>query len=142
MPEVFKKDDFEISTYKRGLDTWSIYRFLTNSSWAKGVDYASVNKSIRNSLPFTMKKNGKLVGFARVVTDYTSLAYIADLFIIEEFRGIGLAKWLIEVILNHHDLKDVKKWMLATEDAHGLYEKYGFKKADNNLYMEKKSNSI
>ena len=82
--------------------------------------------AIKNSLPFGVYKSENLIGFARVVTDYATFAYLGDVFILEEFRGRGLSKWLMETILAHPDLQGFRRWILATRDAHALYEKFGF----------------
>jgi len=121
------KDNYLISTNRQKLDIFSIHRFLTQSYWSKGISVEKVKNSIFNSLCFGIYHGKKQIGFARVVTDYTLFGYLADLFIIEEYRGLGLAKWLMESIVNHPEIKDVRAIMLATKDAHGLYKKFGFK---------------
>jgi GNAT superfamily N-acetyltransferase len=122
----WSKGEFEISTDRERLDFETIARFLNSSYWAKGRSMERIRKSIEHSLPFGMYKAGRLIGFARVVTDYATFAWIADLFVLAEFRGQGLSKWLMEVILSHPELQGFRRWVLATKDAHGLYEKYGF----------------
>lgn len=120
----------EISTDKKRIDLTFIHGYLTRSYWSKGISIDKVEKAINNSLCFSVYDDGKQVGFARVTTDYTLFAYIADLFIIEEYRGKGLSKKLMSEIVNHNELKNIRAWMLATRDAHGLYEKFGFKKIE------------
>jgi len=121
--------DYKISTDKNKLDLKAIHDFLTNRSyWAKGRSFETVKRSIDNSLCFGMYDNSdRLIGFARVLTDYAVFAYIMDVFIIEDFRNKGLGKILLDNIMQHQDLQGLQRIMLATNDAHGLYEKYGFK---------------
>ncbi|MET0753864.1 MAG: GNAT family N-acetyltransferase, partial [Pyrinomonadaceae bacterium] len=82
--------------------------------------------AIKNSLPFGVYKGENQIGFARVVTDFATFAYLGDVFILEDFRGKGLSKWLMDVIISHPDLQNFRRWILATKDAHALYEKFGF----------------
>lgn len=105
-----------------------IQEFLANESyWAQGIPRSILEKCIENSLCFGVyDQEGKQVGFARVVTDYATYAYIADVFILEAQRGLGLSKWLMECIMSHPDLQGLRRWNLATRDAHGLYARYGF----------------
>ncbi len=139
MYENHLNGEYLITTNKAKFDVWMIYEFLRNAYWSKGIDYATVKKRIKNSLCFGIFHEKKQLGFARVITDYTSFAYLADVFIIEKYRGKGLGKWMLENILNHPELKDVKTWMLATKDAHGLYEKFGFSALDDpQKYMRKR----
>ena len=121
--------DYKISTDKNKLDIKAIHDFLTNSSyWAKDRSFEIVKRSIDNSLCFGMyDSKDRLIGFARVVTDYAIFAYIMDVFILEDFRNHGLGKKLMDYIMQHPDLQGLQRIMLATKDAHGLYEKYGFK---------------
>lgn len=122
------------------MDINLIHNFLTNSYWSQGVTKERVETAINNSFCFGVFDDNAQIGFARVTTDYAFFAYIADLFIIEEYRGRGLSKQLMEEILNHDKLKNIRSWMLATRDAHGLYEKFGFVKIeDTNRYMIKKN---
>ena len=121
-------ENFVICSEKSKLDIHTIYEYLSERSyWAKGRTLKTVQKSIDNSLCFGMyDQNNRLVGFGRVVTDYAVFAYILDVFILEEHRGTGLGKKLIDFIINFSELKDIKRWQLATADAHGLYKIYGF----------------
>ena len=128
------KNEFIISTDKDKLQVEFIHDYLSNESyWAKNIPVATVKKSIDGSCCFGLyiKKNENFsaasqIGFARVVTDYATFGYLADVFIVEEFRGKKLAIWLMEVIMSHPDLQGMRRWLLATKDAHGLYAKYGF----------------
>ena len=121
-------DSFIISPDKNKLDIQTIHRYLSERSyWAKGRTLETVQKSIENSICFGMyDQDEKLVGFGRVVTDHAVFAYIMDVFILEDHRGQGLGKRLIEYILNFPELRNLRRWQLATTDAHGLYRRYGF----------------
>ena len=119
--------DVVISDDKTRLDMAVIHAFLSGRSyWAKGVPIEIVERSIRNSLCFGMFKAGRQIGFARVVTDCATFAWLADVFIIEEVRGDGLGKKLVAAIMAHPELQGLRRFMLGTRDAHKLYEKYGF----------------
>lgn len=126
------KNEFIISTDKSKLDVLLIQNYLANESyWAKNIPFETVQRSIDGSFCFGLyqKENGSTtmqVGFARVVTDHATFGYLADVFVIEQFRGKGLSKWLVEEIMKHPDLQGLRRWMLATKDAHGLYTKFGF----------------
>lgn len=121
---------FIISTNKKKLKIFDIHRFLTSSYWAKGIPISVVRKQIDNSFCFGVYNDKKQVGYARIITDYIGFAYLCDVYIEEEFRGKGLSKLLMEEIVNHPKLKNIKTWMLSTKDAHRLYEKYGFRPLD------------
>ena len=136
----YNKNGFVISTDKRKLNLYVVHGFLTESYWSKGIAFDKVKKSIDNSFCFGVYEGKRQVGFARVVTDYTLFGYLADVFIIEEYRGRGLSKWLMECIVNHPDIKDLRVCLLATKDAHGLYEKFGFKPLEEpERYMKKRN---
>ena len=135
---IFSKDRFIISTEKEKLDLDFIHSFLTSSYWAEGISKGVIKRSIDNSLCFgvfvqmdSFGENEKQVGFARMITDKATFAYLADVFIIEEYRGLGLSKWLMEVIMSHPELQGLRRMMLATRDAHSLYEKFGFTQLTN-----------
>jgi GNAT superfamily N-acetyltransferase len=116
-----------ISTDQHRLDREAIHEFLRNSYWASGIPRTVVDESIENALCFGLYEGGKQVGFARVITDFATFAYLSDVFVIESHRGLGLSKWLMEVIMGHPQLQNLRRWMLATRDAHGLYEQFGFR---------------
>ena len=138
-----KRNGYEISTDKRKLDFKVIHNFLTNSYWSPGISLFQVKKAAQNSICFGVYHNKKQIGYARVITDSVRFAYLADVFIIEEYRRRGLSKWLMDLIMNHKDFKDINSWMLATKDAHGLYEKFGFKKIDEpERFMRRKRNNL
>ena len=104
-----------------------IHGYLERSYWARGIPRALVERSLRNSLGFGVYHGEELVGFARVVTDLATFAYIGDVFVLEPYRGHGLSKWLMECILAHPELQGLRRWMLVTRDAHPLYRKSGFR---------------
>ena len=127
MAHTWRRDEFEISDDRSRLDIKLIHEYLTTESyWATGRNVETVERSIENSLPFGVYKEGDQVGFARVLTDYATFAWIADVFVLNEYRGRGLSKWLMDVILAHPKLQGFRRWVLATKDAHELYRKYGF----------------
>src|SRR5258708_3876155 len=122
----YTRGDFTISTDRARLDLGVIHGFLSESYWAKGVSIDIVQRSIEHSLCFGVYYLKQQVGFARLITDYTTFAYLADVFIVEAYWGQGLSKWLMESILKHPDVQGLRRWMLATRDAHGLYKQFGF----------------
>jgi GNAT superfamily N-acetyltransferase len=126
MNTEWQQGEFTISTDKTRLDIDVIHRFLDNSYWAAGRSVETIRRSIENSIPFGIYKGRAQVGFARVITDYATFAWVADVFILEEHRGQGLSKWLMEVIITHPELQGFRRWVLATKDAHDLYRKFGF----------------
>lgn len=126
MKKNFKNGDYLISTEKSRLDLKVVHKYLSNSYWAKGRTLKTTRLTIKNSLCFGLYYKSSQIGYARVITDYATFAYLADVFILEEFRGRKLSVWLMKVILNYGELKSVKRWSLATKDAHKLYEKFGF----------------
>ncbi|GAA3519219.1 GNAT family N-acetyltransferase [Aquimarina addita] len=115
-----------ISTDNKLLDIDCIHQFLTNSYWAGGRSKEEVVKSIENSLNFGIYLDGNQIGFARILTDYTVFGYVMDVFILEKFRRKGYAHQLMKAIMNHKDLQQIQRWMLATKDAHRLYQQFGF----------------
>jgi|SRR5271154_4479202 len=128
------KEKFIISDEKNKLHAEYIHNYLSNKSyWAENIPLETVKKSIEGSICFGMyeKENEKQIGFARVVTDKATFAYLADVFIDEDYRGKGLSKWLMEVIMSYHELQGLRRWMLGTRDAHSLYEKFGFEALEN-----------
>jgi hypothetical protein len=122
----WQRGEFTISTDKARLELEVVHRFLTTSYWATGRSIETVRRSIENSIPFGVYKGDQQIGFARVITDYATFAWIADVFILEAFRSQGLSKWLMEVIISHPELQGFRRWVLATKDAHELYRKFGF----------------
>ena len=121
------KHAFYISTDKSKLDVGLIHQYLSlKSYWAKGRSIEVVIRSIENSICFGVYKGDDQVGFARVVSDNAVFAWILDVFVLESYRKHGLGKLLMEAIMDHPDLQNLQRWGLATEDAHGLYEQFGF----------------
>ncbi|MFY7997419.1 MAG: GNAT family N-acetyltransferase [Candidatus Kapaibacteriota bacterium] len=118
---------YTISTDPQKMDVEAIYAYLSRSYWAEGRTKATVEKSLRNSLNFgVFSPEDAQIGFARVITDYATFAYLCDVYILEEHRGKSLSKWLVETIMAHRDLQGLRRWSLATRDAHGLYAQFGF----------------
>jgi|ERR1700730_10131755 len=123
----WRRADFEITTDQARRDLDKIHTFLAlQSDWAKGIARPAIEKSVRNSLCFGLFHRRDQVGFARVISDRTTIAYLADVFVLPEYRGRGLAKWLMDCVVSHPDLQNLRRWILVTGDAHGLYRKYGF----------------
>lgn len=122
-----RHDTFLVTTDPARLNIDFIHGYLTRSYWSEGISREVVERGIANSLCFGVYEGDKQVGFARVVTDYATFAYLADVFIIESHRGKGLSKFLMECIVNDSRLQGLRRWVLGTRDAHGLYSQYGFK---------------
>jgi GNAT superfamily N-acetyltransferase len=118
---------YEFTCDKQRLDIEAIHAFLAQSYWSPGIPRAIVERAIANSLCFAVFQENKQIGFGRVVTDKATFAYLADVYILPEHRGKGLSKRLVEQVLQHPDLQGLRRMMLATLDAHGLYRKFGFK---------------
>ena len=110
------------------LDLVVVHGFLTQAYWSLGVSVETVRRSIEHSIPFGVYVDHRQVGFARVISDWTTFAYLSDVFIVPEARGQGLARFLLECILSHPDLQGLRTWALFTRDAHGLYERVGFER--------------
>jgi GNAT superfamily N-acetyltransferase len=124
----WSRDGYTVSTDRARLDMDMIGRFLAEEAyWSPGISRALVEKAIAGSMPFGLYgPDGAQAGFARVVTDGSLFAYLRDVFVLGAHRGKGLGMWLAESAINHPDLATVKRWMLSTSDAHGLYAKLGF----------------
>ena len=120
------KGDYSISTDPQRLDIDAVHAFLSRSFWAEGISKALVAKAAANSLCFGLFDGPSQVGFARVVTDRATFAYLCDVYVLESHRGLGLGKWLIETVMAHPDLQGLRRFQLVTRDAHGLYERHGF----------------
>jgi ribosomal protein S18 acetylase RimI-like enzyme len=121
------KGTYSISANPKRLDLDAIHGFLSRSFWAKGIPKKLVAKSIRNSLCFGVFHQREQVGFARVVTDRATYAYLCDVYILESHRGKGLSKRLVEAVMAHPDLQGLRRFQLVTRDAHGLYKRFGFR---------------
>jgi GNAT superfamily N-acetyltransferase len=138
----WRREGYLVSTDPGRLNLGVIHSFLKGSYWARGMPLEVVGRSVENSLCFGLYRGEEQVGFARVVTDRATFAYLADVFVLEGYRGRGLGKWLMEVVLSPPDLRDLRRWMLATADAHGLYRGYGFRELGSpEIFMERKDAS-
>lgn len=136
-PFEARRDDYLISTDPARLDVAAIHGYLTRSYWCAGIPREVVERSIRHSLCFGLYRNDAQVGLARVITDRATYAYLCDVYILEDHRGHGLGKWLMETVLSHPWLQGLRRFMLATRDAHGLYEQFGFRPlAEPQRHME------
>jgi len=122
-----ERPPYSISTDPARLDVNAIWAWLRESYWSPGIPRAAIESGIRNSIAFGIYEGRRQVGFARVITDRTSFAYLADVFVDPGARGRGLSSWLMEVIAGHPELQSLRRFLLATRDAHGLYEKHGFR---------------
>ena len=132
------RNEYTVSTEKGRLDLHMIHDYLTTSYWAAGIPFATVAHSIEHSLAFGIYTRDQQIGFARVITDYATFAYIGDVFVLKAFRGQGLSKWLMEIIMAHPELQGLRRWILLTKDAHGLYKQYGFTSVNApERYMER-----
>lgn len=119
---------YTISTALEDIDFDALHAFLSTSYWSRGIPSETMERSVRGSLPFVLRDAaGSLAGFARVITDRATFGYIGDLFVLPEHRGRGLSRRLMEAIMGHPELRNFRRWVLATSDAHGLYEKFGFR---------------
>ncbi|MGB6987954.1 MAG: GNAT family N-acetyltransferase [Candidatus Sulfotelmatobacter sp.] len=123
----YRRDEFLISTDRERLSLDVVHGFLTNCYWAKGIPREVVARSIEHALCFGIYDGeGAQVGFARVISDFATIAYVGDVFVVETHRGRGLGKWLMQCIVQHPALQNLRRWILTTRDAHGLYSQFGF----------------
>ncbi|WP_313600068.1 GNAT family N-acetyltransferase [Epilithonimonas vandammei] len=124
---MYDKNDIYISTDKSKMDIEIIHKYLSEESyWAKGISKEIVEKSVANSFCFGVFYHDRQIGFAKVITDFTTIAYLGDVFILDKFRRLGLSKLLMENIMNHPELQGLRRWILLTADAHELYKKFGW----------------
>ena len=141
--EEYIQENYVVSTDPSKLDLKVIHGYLSRSYWAEEIPFETVKRSVEHSLCFGVYALGKQIGFARVISDYTTFAYLADVFILEEERGKGLSKFLMECILKHKELQGLRNFSLMTQDAHSLYARYGFKNIPNpENFMAKKLSSL
>lgn len=127
MNREWQRGEYSISTDRDRLDIAGVHNFLSKSSyWAQGRDLETVKRSVENSLNFGLYKGEQQIGFARVVTDYATFAWLADVFVLDDYRGQGLGRWLVQVIISHPELQRFRRWVLATKDAHEIYRQFGF----------------
>lgn len=122
----YRKGKFTVSTDRRRLDLDVIHGYLKDCYWAQGISREVMARSIRNSLCFGLYTRGKQIGFARVISDFATYAYLGDVFVLDSFRGQGLGKWLMECVMRDPSLQGLRRWSLVTRDAHGLYSQFGF----------------
>jgi GNAT superfamily N-acetyltransferase len=129
IPSIFEqhRGQFFISTDKSRLNLDVIHEFLVHSYWSANIPRETVARTIENSMCFGIYSGDKQIGFARIISDYATFAYLADVFVLEEYRGKGLSKWMMQCIVEHPDLQGLRRWVLGTKDAHGLYAQFGFK---------------
>jgi GNAT superfamily N-acetyltransferase len=139
---LHRRDNFTVTTDQTCFDLDAIHGYLNTSYWAAGIPLETLERAIRNSLCFGLFVAGsnavaEQIGFARVITDRATYGYLADVYVLDAYRGRGLATWLIECIRGHPDLQGLRRFGLATRDAHGLYRKFGFAElSDPTKHME------
>jgi GNAT superfamily N-acetyltransferase len=128
MPQLLEthRDNFTISTDPSRLDVDAITDMLSRAYWAEGRTSEMISRYLQHSLTFGLYDGSCQIGLARVISDYTTFAWLCDVFIHEDYRGQGLGKWLIETVHSHPELQGLRRWMLATRDAHGLYRQFGW----------------
>jgi GNAT superfamily N-acetyltransferase len=126
MVEEWRRGEYLITTDPARMDLDMIHGYLSTCYWAAGIPREMVARSIAHSLPFGLFAGERQIGFARVITDRATFAYIGDVFVLEEFRHRGLAHWLMRVVVEHPELQGLRRWSLATRDAHALYRSVGF----------------
>jgi N-acetylglutamate synthase-like GNAT family acetyltransferase len=140
---TWTKGEFSVTCDPDKQDIDVIHGFLSRSYWAKGISKETVRRSVEGSLCFALLHQDKQIGFARVISDFATVAYLGDVFVLEDFRGRGLSKWLMECVSSHPDLQGLRRWLLATADAHQLYEKFGFTALNKpQLFMERHNPSV
>lgn len=138
MSGEWTRDGFTISTDPARVDLDVVHGFLAGSYWAEGIPREVVRRSLEHSLCFSLHHEGRQIGFARVITDRATFAYLGDVFVLEPYRGRGLAGWLLEVIQAHPDLQGLRRWVLLTRDAHEIYRRAGWTPlAAPDRYMER-----
>jgi GNAT superfamily N-acetyltransferase len=133
-----RRDRFLISTDPERLDIDAVHQYLARSYWAQNIPREIVAKSIARSLCFGLFDEQRQIGLARVITDAATFAYLCDVYVLEDYQGQGLGKWLMEAVCAHPDLQTLRRFSLATRDAHGLYEKFGFtplKRPENQMEL-------
>lgn len=121
-----RQENYLISTDPKKLDAEAIHAFLTTAYWSLNIPLTVVKKALANSLCFGLYHDGKQVGLSRVVTDYATYAYLCDVYVLEAHRGKGLGHWMVECIMTHPELQNLRRFTLATRDAHGVYAAFGF----------------
>jgi GNAT superfamily N-acetyltransferase len=127
MFETFRREEYQISTDRAQFDLDAIHAYLARAYWCEGIPRETMERAIANSLCFALFHGKTQVGFARVVTDSATYAYLCDVYVLEDYRGKGLGKWLMECVMAHLALQGLRRFSLATRDAHGLYRQFGFR---------------
>lgn len=124
---LWTKEKYLITTDVAKVDIDVVHQFLSEQSyWAKGIPRETVARSVQHSICFSVLHEGELIGFARITSDHATVAYLGDVFVLPAHRGRGISTWLLQCISSHPELQGLRRWMLATADAHGLYKKFGF----------------
>jgi GNAT superfamily N-acetyltransferase len=137
------KEPFCVTCDPARLDLGVIAEFLADSYWAKGIPLTTVEKSLKGSLCFVLLDGERQIGFARVISDCATIAYLGDVFILPEYRGRGLSKWLLACVMEHPELQGLRRWILATRDAHELYKQYGFTELKKpEVFMERHNPNV
>ncbi|GAB3261318.1 GNAT family N-acetyltransferase [Chitinimonas naiadis] len=145
-PSRWQRGEYEIDTDPARLDLAQAHAFIASTYWAKDIPEATFRRSVAGALCFGVYQGATMIGFARVISDYATIAYLGDVYIAPEARGQGLSKWLMDCIVGHPELQGLRRWILLTGDAHGLYQQYGFtplaaperwmERADLNVYKK------
>lgn len=138
------RNNYTISTDRNKLDLLSIHAYLANESdWANGIPMTTLKTSIEHSLNFGLYDEDQQIGFARIISDFSTIAYLGDVYILAEYRGKGLSKWLMNEIMAHPNLQGLRRWILLTDTAEWLYKKFGFTELPKpELYMEKHDSNV
>lgn len=138
MTETTTPQGYFITTDKNKLDLIAIHDYLSNHAyWSKNIPFETVKNSVEHSLNFGLFWNDQQVGFARIITDFATIAYLGDVYILPEHRGKGLSKLMMQTVMSHASIQGLRRWILLTGDAHGLYKKFGWKEISKpELYME------
>jgi GNAT superfamily N-acetyltransferase len=137
IPFERRNNTFLVSTDHARLDITAVHAYLSRSYWAEGISLETVARSISNSLCFGLFDRSRQIGFARVITDNATFAYLCDVYVLEDYRGQGLGKWLMKSVCAHPDLQGLRRFILVTRDAHGLYAQFSFTPlGDPSRYME------
>lgn len=137
-PREWSREEYVVSTDRARINFDVVHEYLSRSYWAAGMPRDLLERAIENSLTFGLYRDTSQAGFARVITDCATYAYLSDVFILEQHRGRGLSKWLMECILAHPDLQGLRRFALFTRDASGLYQRYGFEPARSpSVYLER-----
>jgi N-acetylglutamate synthase-like GNAT family acetyltransferase len=145
-PHTWQRGEYEVSTDQDRLDLGVIHRYLSEDSyWARGIPRKTVERSVRNSLCFGLYHGDRQIGFARAISDFSTIAYLGDVFVLLDYRSRGLAKWMLECVLLHPDLQNLRRWFLMTRHTQEFYRRFGFRELvrpegymelhDPNVYM-------